>query len=367
MSNFKFEQLSEMALKVISKDFNKHCEVMNIEDSWVRTTLFQNLNIKNANIDILCAKIKHEEFWSLACKKMYSTSVPENNSSHKSLYLENYLQNYLRKTKQMNADELMDIMHQIGKFIISLRITDQRADELLGTVFPFLVNIQSLRLNVYSKNNKLFDTKNFGMTDLVLTDLTNSFRSFSKLRKLDLSNNQLDSSKIEILCQGICFLKELESLNLSRNKIDNLALETLNQEGNLGLCKKLQVIDLSGNELVEGCGKTLEELVFNTKNSLKCIYLQGNLISNSDLAKICNAFIIHNSLINEINLANNVLDESSFAVILNFLENCKKLKFVDLEMNLMKLCTTQVESLNAIMANNFAGKIVFNFDYVISD
>ena len=349
---YKFQKLSDLALTVIAKDFNQHFGVMEVEEPLMKNQLFSKLDIENCKIEILCKYIKEEEFWKQACKKIFNLSIirdKTNKKTFKNLYLENFLQNYLRENAELSQNELKVIIEQIGPYLIDFKLTDNQAGSLLAEIFPQMVNIRRLSLNVYSKNERELKISNFGMNWPVIESLTEAFECFSVLEKLDLSNNQIELKKIECLAQQMYLLNNLQELNLSKNKIDNLALQKAAELLAESEIPKVRVLDLSCNNLSSGCGDAVVQIIENFAGSLEELILNDNLIENFDLHKIFEGISRFECNLVKLDVSNNLINEGIFPVFVDFIDRVGSIREVNLELNNFQLNNNQVNSLKKIV------------------
>ena len=349
VSIFKFQKLSDLALQTITQNFEDHISVMGIQNELVQKNLFKNLNLNNCPIEILSKSIEDDSFWKDACKKKFNVVKPEDQiKTCKSLYLEHFLQEQIRSGSRKNPEEIHDMMSEIGKYIMDLKIVESKLDDNLGLVFPYLSNIESLVINVYCKDREELRVENFGMTDNVYNSFNLSLHKFVKLEELNLANNRIGFERMEKLIENLSSLSQLKILNLSKNMIDSNALKILSHFLNDNQHIKLNSLDLSFNNLDLGSGHHLSEIITCQNEFLKNLNLKENMLTNEDCSELFRTLIQLNPVLTHLNCSSNLLDEAIFPNFIDFLQNMESLELIDLELNQMKLTENQINKLKNV-------------------
>jgi hypothetical protein len=346
-----------LALEIISKDFDKHHKVIKIDDDLLQENLFNRMDLDNATTEMLCTHIHSDKFWKIACKKKYNVSVSEEvllRKTHKNIFIENYLQNYLKTEENRSREDLVQMMSKIGSLIVDLKVTDHVFGDTIANIFYYLTNIRKLVLNIYSNTESELKISSFGMSPHTFEILTNCFETFKKLEHLDLGNNQIDLKKINFLAQNLQHLHKLSHLSLSKNKINNQALLVFSNLWNdTNSSPELTTLDLSYNDLRIGCGNIIENIIQKNANCVKNLYLDGNLIANSDVQCIFNAVINYDCGLKYLNLSNNLIDGGIFGIFIDFILKAKDIEFINLELNDLNLSIGQYKILNETLEEVF--------------
>ena len=184
---------------------------------------------------------------------------------------------------------------------------------------------------------------NNNMTSKVAEDLAAVIRSNPCLEQLLLANNDLKSSA-DVVLQALQGVTKLKTLNLDNNNMTSEVAEDLAAVIISNRC--LEQLGLGNNDLKSSADVVLQALQGVAK--LKTLNLDNNNMT-SEVAEDLAEVIIRNRCLEQLGLANNDL-KSSAVVVLQALQGVTKLKTLDLNNNNM---TSEVaEDLAGVIKSN---------------
>ena len=190
---------------------------------------------------------------------------------------------------------------------------------------------------------KTLDLNNNNMTSEVAEDLAGVIKSNPCLEQLGLANNDLQSSA-DVVLKALQSVTKLKTLNLGNNNMTSEVAEDLAEVIKSNPC--LEQLGLANNDLQSTADVVLQALQGVTK--LKTLGLSNNNMT-SKVAEDLAGVIKSNSCLEQLLLANNDL-KSSAVVVLQALQGVTKLKTLDLNNNNM---TSEVaEDLAGVIKSN---------------
>ena len=216
------------------------------------------------------------------------------------------------------AEDLADVIKR-NPCLEELHLAYNDLNSSAIVVLQALQEIRTLKLLNLSVNN---------MTSVVAEDLASVIKRNLSLKKLNLANNDLNSSAGVVL-QALQEITTLELLNLSKNNLSNVVAEDLASVITCSSC--LKELHLADNDLKSTAVLVLQALKETT--TLELLDLNDNSMTGvvaEDLADVINC----NSCLEELHLANNDLKSSAVAV-LQALQGIATLKVLDLSFNNM--------------------------------
>ena len=160
-------------------------------------------------------------------------------------------------------------------------------------------------------------------------DIANVLSQNTNLQELNLSNNYLQSDGIITLFNRMSNISQLTHLDISYNKItdeaaDNIARFLLHNN-------HLDVLDLSNN-LIQSAGARTIFGRTNTNFNLKKLYFSGNALDD-EAADIMATFILQNPLLEEFDLSKNYLQAVGAVKIFKAIQNCSNIFKVNVSNN----------------------------------
>ena len=202
-----------------------------------------------------------------------------------------------------------------------------------------------LILQALKGNSKLkeLNLNNNNMTGVIAEDLADVIKSNSCIEMLGLANNELRSSAV--ILQALKGNSKLKQLNLDNNNMTGVIAEDLADVIKSNSC--IETLELANNDLRSSAAVILQALKENSK--LKELDLDNNNMTGviaEDLADV----IKNNNCLEKLWLANNDL-RSSAVVILQALKGNSKLKVLNLNNNNMTGVITK-DLVDVIKSNN---------------
>ncbi|MDA9163760.1 hypothetical protein N9N97_02640, partial [Rickettsiaceae bacterium] len=284
-----------------------------------------NSNVTSSVVSIPAQKLNYGDIESIVTQ-IESLKTPEDASS------------FLNSFKPLALKQFISLLNSIPIAELDLQqmplpFWDIPSIKKIQTALETLQKLYSLNLD------RSFTYDNVQHSDI--TPITTAISSFSNLRKLNLSNNQLDQltkEQFKLITNAIGQLTQLRELVLPNNNLggmnDNYIEEFTNS---LGKLVNLEVLDARNNNLgnlsMDYFSKALGKLTKLIHINLSANNL-GNLTPESveqfaeALAKLVH---IKTLAFNENNLGN--LNDASIAPLGNALGQQKELTFLDLSNN----------------------------------
>ena len=209
-------------------------------------------------------------------------------------------------------------------------------------------SIGSEGATVVFKKTSSMNLQSFNISHNDITNDVDGIKAFlsrnKNLEKLDLSHNKIQAAGAIKVCKTN--LLKLTSFNLSHNYITTEAAADI---GNfLFHNSKLQILDLSGNELTaSGYKNIFKNLHMYDLSSLKVSC--GTVINEA--ADELVTVLLHNTLLQELDLSYNFLSMSDCAKIFKGMENITNLEIINVSHNMV--IDEAVDALTHILLRNF--------------
>ena len=188
-------------------------------------------------------------------------------------------------------------------------------------------NIKAAGATIIFKKTSIMNLLKFNISYNNITDDVEDIETFlsmnTKLQELDLSHNHLQAASATKICNTS--LTKLTYFNLSHNKI---VCTSANDIGAFLSCNtKLQMLDLSGNDLQELGHESIFKNVQFTLSSLSSLKISHINNAANELA----TFLLHNTSLQEFDLSYN--SASDFVNIFNGMRNILNLKTISISHN----------------------------------
>ncbi|XP_060779802.1 NLR family, CARD domain containing 5 isoform X2 [Neoarius graeffei] len=165
------------------------------------------------------------------------------------------------------------------------------------------------------------------MGDEGIEELVKHIPKWTKLRKINLSENCVSDRAGEMLVKALSQCRELQQIHLSRNNLGHSFAAVLGRV--LPSFPELSELDLSENQMgSQGCSSLCEGLV--SMKALKKLHLTS--IGTSDLVNIASC-LRHCTSIEDVSLSWNKCENDVVLKLAEVLPQCNKLKRLDLEAN----------------------------------
>ncbi|XP_058478084.1 NACHT, LRR and PYD domains-containing protein 12-like isoform X1 [Solea solea] len=143
----------------------------------------------------------------------------------------------------------------------------------------------------------------------------------SRLRHVDLSNNNLPNSGVKLLCDGLksphC---SLETLRMSGCKLSERSCEALSSVLS-SVSSRLRHVDLSNNDLQDPGVKLLCDGLKSPHCSLETLSLSGCLVSEEGCSSLTSALNSNPSHLRELDLSNNDLQDPGVKLLCDGLKS----------------------------------------------
>lgn len=153
--------------------------------------------------------------------------------------------------------------------------------------------------------------------------------SIDDQKNVDLKEFGMGNTYASVFAKAIKDIHSIESLNLRNNRLgDNVVLQIIN---NLEK-RRLKRLDLSYNQIGDKSLMAIAKIISNDSSSLQNLGLEGIHLSTSSLIPICQA-LMNNSVMRDLNLAKNTLDDRAGKPLGVMLENNQYLEKLDLHWN----------------------------------
>ncbi|XP_062393268.1 NACHT, LRR and PYD domains-containing protein 12-like [Sardina pilchardus] len=149
----------------------------------------------------------------------------------------------------------------------------------------------------------------------------------SNMRVLDLSNNKLLDSGVELLCSALCHHNcKLEKLQLDNCNLSDKSCSYLASALKTSHSSNLRVLNLSNNKLLDSGVELLCSALCHHNCKLETLQLQGCDLSNKSCSYLASALkTSHSSNLRVLHLSNNKLLDSGVELLCSALchHNCK--------------------------------------------
>ena len=277
----------------------------------------------------------HVKHLSITKSKIVSKLVPSK------VPLQAVKENCKIKTLNLNSNDIStEVVEDLARIIrqnanleqLYLRSNDLKTSSILV--------LQALKEN---SKLKLLDLNNNNMTGEAAEDLASVIKNNSNLEQLGLANNDLKTSSILIL-QALKENSKLKLLDLNSNNMTGEAAENL--ESVIKNNSNLEQLDLTNNDLKTSSLLILQALKENSK--LKVLGLSDNNMTGGAAENLASV-IKNNSNLEHLYLANNDLKTPSILILQALKEN-SKLKVLDLSDN--NMTGEAAEDLASVIKNN---------------
>lgn len=188
-------------------------------------------------------------------------------------------------------------------------------------------NIQATGATIIFKKTVIVNLLKFNISYNNITDDVEYIETFlsmnTKLQELDLSHNHLQAAGAIKICKAN--LTKLTNFNISHNKI---VCTSANDIGAfLSHNTKLQILDLSGNELGHESIFKSVQFTLSSLSSLKISHINRN--TANELA----TFLLHNTSLQEFDLSYNSASDIDVVNIFNGMRNILNLKTISISHN----------------------------------
>ena len=228
---------------------------------------------------------------------------------------------------------------KLTKFNISHNNITNEAADYIGCFLSHTAKLKVLDLSGNSLQElgfiKIFKSSDI-ITDLNLLKITHSYNIISRaayelaalllhnefLEELDLSYNNLSSSDVMKIFNGMVIISNFRMVNVSHNFITDEAADTL--ANILAHNTKLKVINVSYNNLsTVGIVKVIKGM--QNSINLETVNVSHNMITNKAVDEL-GAALSHNSNLKSLDLSSNYLTFEGFIRIFEFLKNMMHLR-----------------------------------------
>ncbi|XP_041637748.1 protein NLRC3-like isoform X2 [Cheilinus undulatus] len=146
-----------------------------------------------------------------------------------------------------------------------------------------------------------------------------SVLSSSRLKELDLSNNDLQDSGVEQLCGGL--LDSLSTLETLRLSVCNLSERSCGALSSVLSSSRLRELDLSNNHLQDSGVEQLCGGLMNPVCALETLRLSGCNLSERSCGALSSVLSSQSSRLKELDLSNNDLQDSGVTLLSSGLES----------------------------------------------
>ncbi|XP_058469087.1 NACHT, LRR and PYD domains-containing protein 12-like isoform X2 [Solea solea] len=172
----------------------------------------------------------------------------------------------------------------------------------------------------------------------------------SHLRELDLSNNDLQYPGVKLLCDGLksphC---SLETLRMSGCKLSERSCEALSSVLS-SVSSRLRHVDLSNNDLQDPGVKLLCDGLKSPHCSLETLSLSGCLVSEEGCSSLTSALNSNPSHLRELDLSNNDLQDPGVKLLCDGLKS-PHCSLETLRMSGCKLSERSCEALSSVLSS----------------
>ena len=331
---------------------NSNLEQLGLANNDLRTSSILILQALKENSNLQLLDLNDNKVTGEAAEDL--ASVIKNNSNLERLHLAN---NDLRKSSILILQALKENSNLQLLDLNDNKVTGEAADDLaiviknnsnleqLGLANNDLKTSSILILQALKEISKLkvLNLNDNNITDQAAEDLASVIKNNSNLERLHLANNDLRKSSILIL-QALKENSNLQLLDLYGNKVTGEAAEDLASV--IKNNSNLEQLGLANNDLKTSSILILQALKENS--NLQRLDLNGNKVTGEaaeDLASV----IKNNSNLEQLGLANNDLKTSS-VLVLQALKEISKLK--DLNLNGNNITGEAAEDLASVIKNN---------------
>lgn len=377
----EIEDLTELAYKVVAKNFQLYPELNDIDDENIKKEIVK-LTDQKLPITTVARNIDFEFYWQKKClesEEMEDKNIKreQHGNSFKQAYIETHIQTLLENYRPSgNATEVTRELDAARYEVFCLIIT-QLQHFNISLLFQYLPNLSYLTLTYGAKHVGMeYERPLFGMKMSDATTFKDCLRTTTALTYLSLPGNLIDDDLIGILIKGLMLNKTITQLDLSHNKIGqsgarkiakyllqsqilthlNLADNMINYEGSRYLCQALKVnkslidLNLKLNRIDDKAG---QKMCIDLRMKFSClenINLAANLLGNM-FCESLSEYISYNTSIKKLDISSNQIDESNAPTLKGSLDANERIIKFDVKRNGFSAETE--EEINEIVTKNF--------------